>query len=366
MNQRRIRNHFVPEHYLRGWAATGSEKVWVYKTLVYRDNDQEWDDCVVAGIGYIKRLYVYVDAGKESDKVEIEFAGIENKAAPVLRKIVSDRQLSQQDWTVLINFLASLDARNPTRMEEHLRRMERIMPDELDKSLRGIKERLENGSLTTIDAGGMSSEGETGIPIPLTSSVKYDENSGKGTIMAELCIGRTTWLYTIMRVLLDVSKILHECKQWTIIKPARGYSWFTSDRPVININCHGSGEYDLEGGWGEENSRIILPVGPEHAVFAAFGESPPPRKPRLTVEETIQVRKLIAENAHRMIFSREKDSGIPPLKPRKADARLRNREKEERKNWQPKHIHIVRRCRFSIPSSHRNKMLGGGSDQKKK
>ncbi len=140
------------------------------------------------------------------------------------------------------------------------------------------------------------------------------------------------WLWSIEHVLKNTSKILHGHK-WTILKPAKGFKWFTSDNPVVKLNFTTPQNYDLKGGWGRNKGNIIFPIGPEHAMFVETGDKPAQKGTRLSVDETIFFRKIIAENANRMIFADSFDNEIEKLLPRSVDSIQFKKEQIELEKW---------------------------------
>ncbi|MDZ4264087.1 MAG: DUF4238 domain-containing protein, partial [Pseudomonadota bacterium] len=153
-----------------------------------------------------------------------------------------------------------------------------------------------------------------------------------GLLKVESYIGRSTWLHSIKHLLEHTEKILHKHK-WSIIKPAKGYSWFTSDNPVVKLNFTDDSNYDFGGGWGREKGNIIFPIGPQHAMFVQIGDRPVLKGTRLNEPLTRQLRKFIAEHAHRMIFSDSFDDEVISLRPRVVNHKAVISEKQQIENW---------------------------------
>ena len=79
--------------------------------------------------------------------------------------------------------------------------------------------------------------------------------------------------------------------------------------------------------------NIIFPLGPEHAMFVQIGDRPRPKGARMSAAQTIQIRRFIAENAHRKIYSKFRDKEIPLLRSRVVNAAQYNAEKKELADW---------------------------------
>jgi hypothetical protein len=347
MNQLHVKNHFVPQSYLKRWE-NPSHKVCVYKTLVSHANIPIWKSFSTAAVGYHRHLYTQVLNGEESDNLENWFSQeFESPASVVIEKATNDRRLSKEDWNLLIRFLAAQDARTPVRMLEHLKRAGQIMSDTLQNVLNEVKEKLENKDLDSLKANEIPENPQALLPLKVTT--EFEHGKDVGILKAETYIGRSTWIHSIKHVLEHTEKILHT-HQWTIVKPAKGYYWFTSDNPVIKLNYTNKDNYDLLGGWGKLKGNIIFPIGPEHAMFVQIGDKPMPKGTRLSVNQTIEFRKLIAENSHRMIFSHFEDNEIINFKKRVVNSELLIRENEEMQNWHLKNAEMEREYFKSKPT----------------
>lgn len=339
-NQLHTKNHFVPQSYLRRWE-NSAQDIYVYRTLVSHANVPIWKTFSVSAIAYHKHLYTQILNGTESDELEKWFSQeYESPASEVIERAVNDRTLSKDDWIVLIRFLAAQDVRTPTRMFEHLNRAGRDMSDTLQIVLNELKEKLENKDIESFKEDARSEKKE--VPqLPLKITTEFEPGKETGVIKVETFIGRSSWIHSIKYVLEHTEKVLHT-HNWSIVKPAKGYSWFTSDNPVIKLNYVDQDNYDLSGGWGKLKGNIIFPIGPEHAMFVQIGDKAIPKGTRLNVKQTILIRKIIAENVHRMIFSNWEDNDAIAHRKRIVDDATLRKENEEMQNWHSKNAELER------------------------
>lgn len=329
-NQLHVKNHFVPQSYLKRWE-NSARKIHVYKTLVSNSRAPLWKSYSVSAIAYHKHLYTQVLNGSESDEVENWFSEeFEFPAHDVIEKAINDRRLSKEDWNILIRFLAAQDVRTPSRMLDHMRWTAESMSDNLNKVLDEVKDQLESRDLNSLELKDTPIKNAELFPLKVITGI--DQVNDTMTLKVETYVGRSSWLYSIKHVLEDTAKILHK-HQWTIVKPAKGYYWITSDNPVIKLNYVDQKNYDLQGGWGKTKGNIIFPIGPEHAMFVQIGDKPIQKGSRLTINQTIFFRKLMAENSHRMIFSSFEDDEVSKLKKRIVNPDLIRREHEEMQSW---------------------------------
>ena len=333
MSELHVKNHFVPECYLKRWGDSNN-KICVYKTLVSHENVPAWKKYSIGAIAYHRHLYTKMVSGEESDKLEKWLdKKYETPANQVLERAVLDQTLSVKDWHILINFLAAQDVRTPARLYEHLERTRKSLPEILEDTLQKWKEKLESNE--TIDVVEQKASDQNSSLIPLKVTTKSVPREKSGVIKAETYVGRSTWIYSIKHLLKNTAKILLEHK-WTIVKPAKGFKWFTSDNPVVKLNFTNPQNYDLKGGWGKKKGNIIFPIGPEHAMFAQIGDKPMQKGTKLTAEKTRLFRKIIAENSNRTIFSNFFDNEIENISPRVVDSIQFKREKEEMEQWHDK------------------------------
>jgi hypothetical protein len=333
-----IKNHFVPQSYLKRWE-DAEQKVSVYKTLVSHFTVPNWKKYSVAAIAYHKHLYTQVLNGNESDELEKWFnREFEAPANCVLDKATQDEKLTKNDWNILIKFLAAQDVRTPKRMSEYLKRGTGKLSEALNEVLDEVKEKLENRDIESLKIHN-SPVKDLAFPLKLITDNQKDNNA---TILkAESYVGRITWIYSIKYLLENTEKVLHK-HRWSIVKPAKGYYWITSDNPVVKLNFIDEHNYDFGGGWDKPKGNLFFPIGPEHAMFVQIGDKALPKGTRLSVHQTILIRRLIAENSHRMIFSKNDDDGVTSLKKRTVDKEMVNREKAELLAWHQKNSEMER------------------------
>jgi len=329
MGQFRIKNHFVPECYLKRWGNL-EKKVYVYRTLVAHPNTPVWKLHSISAIAYQKHLYTQILAGLESDEIEKWLdQKFEAPANAVLDRAVGGGRLSSNDWDILIRFLAAQDVRTPARMLEHLERAQKDFPAVLEDVLSDLNEKSHEDQIEELKTQREASI-SSGLPLKITKIVDQDSNTGK--LKVETYAGRSSWIWSIKYLLENTAKILHSHK-WTIVKPAKGCYWPTSDNPVVKLNYYGQNNYDLKGGWGVEKGNILFPIGPEHAMFVQIGDRSTQRGTRLSADETAEFIKIIAENSHRSIFSTDQNVDLPLFKKRTIDPNLLAAEKNDIRDW---------------------------------
>jgi hypothetical protein len=332
MNQVTHDNHYVPKVYLKQWS-DDSLHVWAYRLLVSNENVPEWQHRSMDKTAFLRDLYTEIENGKEIDEfekwLESEF---ENPIKESIEKVLEDNPLSSRDWELLASFLGAQDMRTPQSYLESTERWERTLPDLMQKTLDNSVRKLEDEEFRKNIEVSSNDESSLFNGVLEINVVKSSETeNGQGYIQAEITTGRKLWLQSQRLVLTETIKALKEHK-WCIVRPARGFQWFTSDHPVVKLNDYGNGSYDLKGGWGRKGGNIFMPLSPRHLLFTQIGEDLPDRL-TLTSEQTNQFQRLIAEGAFRWLFAREPLSFIRKIRPRHVDPEAFKDEEEQWGNW---------------------------------
>ncbi|MCK4486598.1 MAG: DUF4238 domain-containing protein, partial [Desulfobacterales bacterium] len=319
MAQLKRDNHFVPQLYLKQWSED-STQIFSYRTIVSHERVPEWKLRSIRGVAFHRDLYTTIENGLEIDQFEqwIE-AEFETPAQEALDKVLNERNLTTLDWERLALFLAAQDVRTPTNYLESMKRWRQQIPEILNGTLKELVNKLEKAHQE-----GRLIETNKNRPKFFRDIAKVKvipnviQDQGKGLIHTEVVAGRNLWLESQRFLLTKTAKVLKKHK-WSIVEPANGRYWFTSDHPVVRLNYYGNGAYDLKGGWGNQNANLLMPLSPRHLLFTHIGSDAPDRF-TFSVEKTFEIQKFIAERALRWIFAHKPMSLIAQLRPRHVDA----------------------------------------------
>lgn len=325
-------NHYVPQMYLKQWSNDGLQ-VWAYRILVSHDNVPKWTRRSISQVAYFRDLYTDIKDGEEIDEFEkwLE-AEFENPAQESIRKVIKDNPLSSLDWERLAKFLGAQDMRTPLNYLESTERWNNTLPHLLQSTLEEAVSKLEqkkNLEIATLPSENTPNLFDDILTIETVTSKK--SKTEQGYISAEISTGRKLWLQSQKHLLTNTITTLKNHK-WCIVRPARGYQWFTSDHPVVKLNSYGLGKYDLKGGWGKIGGNIFMPISPRHLLFTQIGDYLPDRL-TFTSDQTKQIQSLIAERAFRWIFAREQLVFLEKMRPRLVDPEAFKDEEERWKNW---------------------------------
>jgi hypothetical protein len=322
-------NHFVPKVYLRQWCSS-PQRVWAYRLLVSNQGVPHWKESWIKGLTKHEHLYTSVLLGEESDSVENWLdRDFETPAAEAIHRAVADERLSSDHWRQLIRFVAAQDVRTPVRLAEHMRAWSEQMPALLQKT---VEEAIAHHEQALRCGVPIPASEKSEPQLPLRVSTHIEPGASHGHLKAEVVIGRETWLFGIRRLLTRTLDALRR-HHWTILRPAFGMSWLTSDNPVIKLNYYAPNHYDFGGGWGSKGTEIMLPLGPQHLLYARVGVKPPKRGTVIAAQETEQLRHLIAAHAHRVILANAPDEAITKVRPRKVDPEALKAEQEMWAGW---------------------------------
>lgn len=324
-------NHYVPRLYLKHFASE-SGSIYSYRTLVSRPDVAEWKKVNVSGVGYQSHLYTRALSDGDSDEIEQWLnRDFETPAALSIEKVVNDKRLEKEDYRLLVRFLAAQIVRTPAFLIENLPIMRNFAESQLKSLSETVTARMQRDR-----ASGTSGQYE-----PLPNSEFYPlrvtrepSPDGKSLILkTETVVGRATWIFAMRHLLTNTLERLADHK-WVILSAEDNLPWFTTDDPVVRLNFRNQHDYDFKGGWSVPNANIFLLLSPKHLLFTQVEtKSPYQRGDFLPRDQAIMLRRMIAEHAHRYIFSPTKDSNVSRYKPRHVDALAVKNEQEQWKKW---------------------------------
>lgn len=313
----------MPKLYLKNFA-TASGEVHEYRILVSHARVPVWKPVNVAGTGYEKNLYTRIVRGEEADDIEQWLSrDFESPAKEPLQKVLANRELLQSDWEVLIRFLASQIVRTPAFLIKNLPLWNRMAQAGLEHTFKDLEARLRKAKASGQNIIHDAAPHTEYLPMRIERKDLPDEK--KVQLTANMVVGRGLWFYSMKHMLTKTLKVLYK-HRWTILEAPAGLSWFTSDDPVVCLNFRSESNYDFGGGWDRDRGIILFPLSPCHLMFTEIGAGSYPRKIQSRYRARL-FRRIIAEHAHRRIYSLAEDSKVPQLKPRTVDAITFQKEK---------------------------------------
>lgn len=319
-------NHYVPEMYLNNWAH--DKRIFTYLLLTSHADVPVWNPTAVKNTASIDNLYVRRVKGSEIDDFEDVFMRrYETPAKEPLDNACSNQCLSQEDWHILIDYVAAQVVRTPAFFFRTKDKMKEYMPSILDSIGEELKT-VTQEQLETHTPEKAKAEELIPISVNLTETMPDDEHQ---CVEIKTVVGKSLWLFCIEYLLSDTAKVLHKHK-WSIISAAEGVKWPTSDDPVICLNYYEPGKYDFGGGWERKGTEIFFPICPTKALYTQVGYKHPPRI-SFDVETSVFLKKIIAEHAFMFVYASEQDEDIPVFHPRTVDLAEYNRVANEFEQW---------------------------------
>jgi hypothetical protein len=283
-------------------------------------------------VGYQAHLYTRALPHGDSDEIEQWLnRDFETPAAESIRKAVNNERLEKADYQLLVRFLAAQIVRTPAFLLENLPSWRDQATRQMQVTHQGLKKSLEQARVA-------------GQPIrtdPISNSEYYPlrvtkESSPDGKsvlIKTETVVGRATWIFGMRHLLTSTLNRLLDHK-WVIVSAEDDLPWFTTDDPVVRLNFNNTSDYDFKGGWNVPKTNILLPLSPKHLLLTQVGEkSPYQRGDILPRDLAILIRRMLAEHAHRNVFSSIQDPTIPQYRPRIVDPNAVRDEAEQWKKW---------------------------------
>jgi len=324
-------NHYVPRLYLKHFSS-GDGYLYRYRILVPKETVPEWKRFHISGVGYQVHLYTRVlENNEDTDDIERWLnQDFEAPAEGALSRVVNDKRLSKDDYHVLSRFLAAQIVRTPAFLIENLPHWQRLSKKLLDDTMEEIRETQTTAKETGKSPDLVPLPNSAYLPLRVTKEPSED---GKSMIVkAETVVGRGTWIFSMRHLLTNTLRRLAE-HRWTIISAEDDLPWFTTDDPVVRLNFRSTSNYDFNGGWASPGTEIMLPLSPKHLLYTQVGQKPPARGTTFSQGQASILRKLIAEHAHRYIFSPKVDSDMRKLRPREVNLAAVRNENEQWEKW---------------------------------
>jgi hypothetical protein len=322
-------NHFVPQLYLKNFAAPSGEVI-EHRILVSRSSVPVWKPVNVAGTGYEKNLYTRIVRGEEADDIEQWLSReFESPAKEPFQKVLADKELTRGDWETLIRFLACQIVRTPAFLIKYLPIWNQMAPELLNLKKKDFEASLRKATESGERIVRVDVPHREYFPMTIDRQDLPEENKVRFT--RKLLVGRGLWFYTMKQTLTSTLKVLYK-HTWIILEAPARLGWFTSDDPVICLNFRSDSDYDFNGGWDRARANILFPLSPRHLMITEIGAGSYPRRVPSRYHARL-FRRMIAEHAHRRIYSLAEDLKIPKLRPRVVDAVAFQNEKALWETW---------------------------------
>lgn len=296
---KRKKQHHTPRFYLDGFSfkENNNSLIWVCDL-----ETQKWFKATPESIGYIRGFYD-IDLKNSVDLVENFFAVVETKVAPILRKIIKDQALpNQQDRAEFLHYLTLQWLRGPNirnMMSNSIDLLGRVLAERAMDNRKKVEEVLKNAK-----------EGKYGdIPPDKIESMSYEDlvafvNEGRFDVVPSQDF--------MVASLLQLANELYPhfwYRSWSIYSSRnKNYNFITSDNPV---NLYWKDEKRNDGnlinspGFGLHGTEVSFALSPNIAIIGEFDASE-----TLNVANNSLIRKLnnrVLRGSFRQIYSLDRN-----------------------------------------------------------
>jgi hypothetical protein len=306
--------HYVPQLYLKGWTSRSTRQersLWDYRIVVPSDSYKRPQPRAIRSAAMVYNLYSreYEQWFKEE---------IEDPAAPALAAVRAGLDPTDLQMEALVRFAMAQEVRTVKSFMGFREYAQAELPPLMEQMLEEIR----------IGASGIPTEADVeASPSFFRIEVEHVAND-QVDLAVEVDIGLPLWLYEAQRVVRTWSDVVLR-HNWQVLRAPTGLECPTSDHPMLRLLATSEQSIRMRAGWLIPGVELILPLSPEHLLFAQVGR--PARDPRLTPRQMFFIRKVLCAEAHRSIFTREPCRQINWLLPRVTDPELFHREEKLRR-----------------------------------
>ncbi|MFA7891482.1 DUF4238 domain-containing protein [Pseudomonas putida] len=321
-------NHYVPQAYLRQWMING--KVLTYRLLVPHVKSAIWKPLSPKSLAMLQHLYTYYSGTKDSDEIERWLdRDFEAPGFASIAKVVSESQLTREDWNNLFRFAVAQSVRTPAQMQRFIKRQNETLEALLCESMEWSIAKIESASATGVQPE-PPPDRDPYSKLPLKLQRVKNEDGEEG-IKAQVLNGRKFWIWQMEHVLKSTINRLPN-HRWTILHAPPGVTWPTTDNPFMRVGVGANGALSLEGGWDVPGTTLFMPLSPKHLLFTSVGSQPPQRGTTLSLEDAAFFRTMILTGAHLYIFATD-TRDIQEYRPRTVSLEQCEAEKKYWEEW---------------------------------
>ncbi len=318
-------NHYVPQFLLHNFAIpTEKSKVMEYQLLVPDERVPSWGKRAIRGIAKHKDLYTISEGISESDELERWLdKNFEWPAGKSVEKVLSQTLLTERDMKLLCNLYAAQFLRTPA----HFFAKRNVWSQELNRQAEMMQARIaaERPNLDIADGDTVDIYAPENLPMRIRVSRKSDNFH----MLIQTLNGRKLWVWGVKHALRSDGPIRFlQRYEWTILIAPEGQSWFCSDNPAVSSFTHIDGGKTSFANWAHPGARLMLPLSPKHLLYHRVGAPISEQYMKASDMLADQIRRDLADAAHRSIFCHTKDESLSHYRPRKVDLRAFRAEQE--------------------------------------
>lgn len=288
------RHHYVPQCYLKGFAAD-REKAQIHAVDLSR---LEAFATSTKNVAQERDFHSVADTGAEADALENAFAGFESEVSRALERCIAARAFEDvNDRSYILNLIALIAVKNPRVRANADRFRKQIMKTAMDVAI-SSPEIWATQVRKAKAAGFIKPDADTDYE-KMRAFLKADAY--------DIVISPADHVITELDVFDGVLPLFFE-RAWSVLRAPQGATGFiTSDQPV----CLMWSEPPIPGrrrpppGFGRPDTLVLFPLAPSLALVGSFeGDD------RVIDANTSQIADFnwtMIENARRQIYARDPD-----------------------------------------------------------
>ncbi|WP_375210908.1 DUF4238 domain-containing protein [Hyphococcus sp.] len=290
------RHHFVPQFYLRNFAAHNpEEEIWTY--------DMERGTArgsTIENTAYEKYLYsVTSDDGVRQDDLENVIAAIEDKAAPVFEKVILAEKITGQERANFSSFIAIMYVRTDAFRQQYAEAMMGMHQITMhataahDGAFKSFSERFQK------DKGKM-----TEAEIEEMREAMLNLDGFTISIDKEWTLRSLTMHDSLAPIFFDM--------HWSVLEAEKPRYFIASDNPVI-FDVPAAYRHPIYGGGlSHKKVELTFPLSPSKCLLATWDKSLP-QFSEIPREAVKHMNRMRATYARRFLFGPYRDDGIVKL-----------------------------------------------------
>ncbi|MGD0032525.1 DUF4238 domain-containing protein [Paenibacillus illinoisensis] len=289
------KHHYVPKFHLAFFADNErtEKKIWVFD---YQSGKQWY--AAPASVGYEKKLYNVDLPDVQPDIMEDIFCEIEDKVAPIIRKIIKHHKVPNDfdHYNWLINYIALLSQRTPARMNHSIKPLEEISHI-ISQMIVSSHERYEDIKQSMKNSG-----------IDVNDNVLYEDL--KEFVMGSkynISFNNNTRVNLLVKAIDAILPSLG-ARNWTVAySPPQIGDFICSDNPVsLHWTTNKNRGIWSSPGHSLLETEVSIPLSSRIMLLGRFEETPP----YLTISSKKNLAILNSYtglDSDRFVFSKEND-----------------------------------------------------------
>jgi hypothetical protein len=249
-----IRNHYLPQFYLKFFLNNDSSVFWVY----YKGKSEPIPQTPI-NTGVEKNLYnIKMEDGTINDSIERDvLSPLEGEASSIIENLVKSKsKIKDENIPILSSFLSFMATRIPRQIEmiremgtafvEYIRSDLAKNPDEIENILKKLKASNKiDKNLTTVEAQKILSED------PDKFNVSMNKKAATGLSLIST--------FDIFDELIHMN--------WCLYRSPSKINFITSDCPFVSFVLDDKGNALFGSGIKLQNVQITFPISPKKCLY---------------------------------------------------------------------------------------------------